>query len=154
MSFDPKIERKLQQDEEWRIVAKSYLLDPGFFEGIQSLNLNDAQVLEDGKDFVKNPSVTMRKSLLNRTLQIKKDFDRYSKVEDGTSNALTYMWLRMATMVNWTVEKRKATNPDDSLRSQKGCQYCRPLYTKRYSFQLRRRKNNVSSNADSANALR
>lgn len=113
LPFDPKIERRLQLNEVWRIVAKSYLLDPGFFEGIQSLDLNDAQELEDAKEFVKNPSISVRKSLLNRTLQIKKNFDRYSKVEDGTSNALTYMWLRMATMVNQTVEKREATNPDD-----------------------------------------
>ena len=110
--FDPKVDRRLQLDEEWRAVAKSYLLDSRFTEGIQSLNLKDPQMLEKAVNFVKNPSsLQMRKNLCARAKGLMDDFDRYST--GSKSNEYTEMWLRMAVVIFQTVMGRKSTHPED-----------------------------------------
>lgn len=110
--FDPKVDRRLQLDEEWRAVAKSYLLDSRFSKGIQSLNLKDPQMLEKAVIFVKNPSSRKtRENLCSRARRPASDFDRNSK--SSKSNEYTDMWLRMAVVILQIVMGRKATHPED-----------------------------------------
>jgi hypothetical protein len=112
LPFDPKVDRKVQLDEEWRAVAKSYLLDSRFGEGIQSLNLKDPQMLEKAIHFVKIPSsIPMRTSLRDCARKLMKDFDRYST--SSKSDEYTEMWLRMAVVIFQTVMGRKTTHPED-----------------------------------------
>jgi len=113
LPFDPKMNRQLQLNEQWRIVAKAYLLDPIFFTGIQSLELKDPKMLEKAANYLKNPSERVQRDLCGRAKLLVKDFDRYKP--SSKSNEYTDMWLRMATMIYQTVAGRLAAHPEDLL---------------------------------------
>lgn len=112
LPYNPKVDRKLQQDEEWRAVANLYLLDPKFTEGIQSLNLKDPEMLEKAVHFVKIPSsLKMRMNLFKRAKGLMDDYDRYSKSSEA--DEYSGMWLCMAVVVFQTVMWRKAAYPEN-----------------------------------------
>ena len=115
LPFDLKIDRKLQLNEEWRAVAKSYLLHSRFAENIQSLGLEHPQILEEALQFVENPTTTVIKNLCGRGRLVKKNFDAYKT--SSKKNEFTDMWLRMAVMICQTVEDRVAVHPQDLLGS-------------------------------------
>lgn len=115
LPFDPKINRQLQLNEQWRPVAKAYLLDPIFLDSIQSLNLKDPQMLEKAVNYLRNPSKMVQRDLCGRARLLEKNFDRYKS--SSKSNEYTDMWLCMAILICQTVTSRLAAHPED-LREQ------------------------------------